>query len=80
MIKEWLERFPEWFHRAQVARLGASRVMAGTHQVHDEHHYARLGWVIVWWGFGGFMLWALFAPLDQGVSAQGVVMSEGYAR
>lgn len=79
MIKEWLERFQEWF-QAQVARLEASRVMAGTHQVHDEHHYARLGWVIVLVGFGGFMLWALFAPLDQGVSAQGVVMSEGYAK
>jgi protease secretion system membrane fusion protein len=43
----------------------------------DEDHYARLGWYILLIGFGGFMLWALFAPLDKGVSAQGVVITDG---
>ena len=79
MIKEWLEQFKEWFQE-RVRRLEASRVIEGTQQEHDEHHYARLGWTVVLVGFGGFMLWALFAPLDQGVSAQGTVMSDGYAK
>lgn len=43
----------------------------------DETHYSRLGWTILIVGFGGFMLWALFAPLDQGVSAQGTVITDG---
>lgn len=79
MLKEWIEQIKEWV-QAQVARLESSRVMAGTQQERDENHYARLGWIVVLVGFGGFMLWALFAPLDQGVSAQGTVMSEGYAK
>lgn len=79
MMKQWLEQVKEWFQE-QIARLESSRVMDGTHKEHDEHHYARLGWIIVLVGFGGFMLWALFAPLDQGVSAQGTVMSDGYAK
>ena len=43
----------------------------------DEEHYARIGWLILLFGFGGFMLWAIFAPLDKGVSAQGVVITDG---
>jgi protease secretion system membrane fusion protein len=79
MIKAWLEMFKEWL-QVKVARLESSRVLAGTHKEHDEQHYARLGWIVVLVGFGGFMLWATFAPLDQGVSAQGTVMSDGYAK
>lgn len=31
------------------------------------------GWILLI-GFGGFMLWAIFAPLDEGVPAMGTVM------
>lgn len=44
---------------------------------HDELHYAKLGWLVLVIGFGGFMLWALFAPLDKGISAQGTVITDG---
>ena len=39
----------------------------------DASSYARLGWLIVLAGFGGFLLWALFAPLDKGVPVTGTV-------
>ncbi len=39
----------------------------------DASSHTRLGWFIVLAGVGGFMLWALFAPLDQGVPVQGSV-------
>lgn len=42
----------------------------------DASAYSRLGWIIVVLGFGGFMLWAMFAPLDKGVPLQGTVMME----
>lgn len=42
----------------------------------DANAYARFGWIIVLFGFGGFLLWALFAPLDKGVPLSGVVTSE----
>jgi membrane fusion protein, protease secretion system len=37
----------------------------------------RWGWWLLVVGFGGFMLWALLAPLDAGVSAPGTVVVVG---
>jgi protease secretion system membrane fusion protein len=42
----------------------------------DARAHARLGWLIVVLGFGGFLLWALLAPLDKGVPLQGTVAKE----
>lgn len=40
----------------------------------DSTIYSRLGWLIVLAGVGGFILWAMFAPLDKGVPVNGTVM------
>lgn len=42
----------------------------------DPKSYSRIGWLIVLLGFGGFMLWALLAPLDKGVPFSGTVVAE----
>ncbi|GAB3412914.1 HlyD family type I secretion periplasmic adaptor subunit [Massilia agilis] len=42
----------------------------------DAGKYARLGWLIVLLGVGGFLLWALLAPLDKGVPLSGTVAKE----
>lgn len=42
----------------------------------DPKSYSRLGWLIVLAGFGGFLLWALLAPLDKGVPLSGTVVAE----
>jgi protease secretion system membrane fusion protein len=42
----------------------------------DARSYARMGWLITLLGVGGFLLWALFAPLDKGVPLQGNVAKE----
>ncbi|MEN9984988.1 MAG: hypothetical protein RI925_490 [Pseudomonadota bacterium] len=39
----------------------------------DAHSPARWGMMVLGIGFGGFLLWAAFAPLDAGVSSQGTV-------
>lgn len=39
----------------------------------DETPHTKLGWWIVLAGFGGFILWASFAPLDKGVPISGTV-------
>lgn len=50
-----------------------------SHDVHavevetDPSKHARLGWLIVLLGVGGFLLWAMFAPLDKGVPVSGTV-------
>jgi membrane fusion protein, protease secretion system len=42
----------------------------------DAGAYSKLGWLIVLLGVGGFLLWALFAPLDKGVPLSGNVAKE----
>jgi membrane fusion protein, protease secretion system len=42
----------------------------------DATTHTRLGWWIVLLGVGGFILWAMFAPLDKGVPAPGTVSVE----
>ena len=42
----------------------------------DARAYSRMGWMIVLLGVGGFLLWALLAPLDKGVPLSGTVASE----
>lgn len=39
----------------------------------DATTHTRLGWWIVLAGVGGFLLWAMFAPLDKGVPVNGTV-------
>ena len=41
----------------------------------DERFYVRLGWHILIWGFGGFIVWSCFAPIDQGVSASAYIIT-----
>lgn len=43
----------------------------------DSHLHSRWGWGIVLLGLGSFVLWALLAPLDQGVPVTGTVMVTG---
>jgi protease secretion system membrane fusion protein len=35
------------------------------------------GWMILIFGFLGFVIWGVFFPLDQGIPANGVVVAEG---
>jgi len=39
----------------------------------DTSRYIRLGFIVLIIGLGGFLLWAAFAPLDEGVPCKGVV-------
>ena len=43
----------------------------------DERSYARLGWLIALLGVCGFLIWAIYAPLDKGVPITGTVITEG---
>lgn len=42
----------------------------------DENYYAWLGWQVLIWGFGVFLVWAVVAPIDKGVSASGWVITD----
>ena len=42
----------------------------------DAKAFVRIGWLIVLAGVGGFLLWALLAPLDKGVPLSGTVATE----
>jgi protease secretion system membrane fusion protein len=42
----------------------------------DENYYAWLGWQVLIWGLGLFLVWAALAPIDKGVSASGWVITD----
>jgi protease secretion system membrane fusion protein len=42
----------------------------------DARAFSRAGWLIVLLGVGGFLVWALVAPLDKGVPMMGTVAKE----
>jgi protease secretion system membrane fusion protein len=76
MLKLPYENSKEWL-RQKIAQMQEARANDEDFVEHDEKHYARLGWIVLLVGFGGFMVWALFAPLDKGVPAQGTVITDG---
>lgn len=43
----------------------------------DWQAHVRLGWSVLLGGFGVFLLWAIFAPLDKGVPVVGTVIVSG---
>ena len=43
----------------------------------DNERAQRWGWVLLVVGFGGFLAWALLAPLDAGITAAGTVVVSG---
>lgn len=43
----------------------------------DAKRQTRIGWWIVLVGFGGLLLWAFLAPLDQGVPMSGTITVAG---
>ncbi|WP_374683720.1 biotin/lipoyl-binding protein, partial [Accumulibacter sp.] len=62
----------------EVSDLSARPAKAGASGVDINHHrVSRIGWVVLILGFGGFMVWAALAPLDQGVPASGQVVVTG---
>lgn len=63
-----LERISKWGER--------SSLNAQT-KAHDFDHFIRIGWRVILFAFGGFMIWASFAPLDKGVPASGFVITDG---
>jgi len=43
----------------------------------DNERAQRWGWALLVIGFGGFLAWALLAPLDAGITAAGTVVVSG---
>lgn len=75
-LKKKLDDAKSWaltkFQEIQEPKAGTA-----SYEEKDESQYSRLGWIVLIVGFGGFMLWAMLAPLDKGVSAQGTVITDG---
>ena len=58
---------------AQDAQVVNSAEAGGMRASSDTSAVARTGLWVLGLGFGGFLLWAAFAPLDEGVPTQGMV-------
>lgn len=62
------ERFSAW---------GEESHFLHPNQPRDVRYFTRLGWAVLVFGLGGFLVWATFAPLDKGVTAPGFVITDG---
>lgn len=76
MFRKTFETVRAWL-KDRVNKLKETQSDKEGFEAHDETHYARIGWWLVFFGFGGFLLWAMFAPLDKGVGAPGIVITDG---
>jgi protease secretion system membrane fusion protein len=76
MLKLPYENSKSWL-KERITALQEARANNDDYHEQDEKHYARLGWIVLLVGFGGFMMWALLAPLDKGVPAEGTVIADG---
>ena len=67
---------PEITDLAEV-KTTEQRAAAGSTVDINHGGASRLGWLVLAIGFGGFILWASLAPLDQGVPSSGQVVVTG---
>jgi protease secretion system membrane fusion protein len=58
---------------AKVVGAGAEGEQSAAKPSSDTSAVARTGLWVLGLGFGGFLLWAALAPLDEGVPTQGMV-------
>lgn len=42
----------------------------------DVYRFVKFGWLILFFGLFSFVIWASFAPIDQGVPCQGFIVSD----
>jgi protease secretion system membrane fusion protein len=65
---------------SKVAVLKLADTYAEWHDIRtgdkDERYFSWLGWQVLIWGVGALLLWAIFAPLEKGVSASGYVITD----
>lgn len=73
-IKQWLHFFKTDKDDAEVSSIIADDKSSLTT---DEQGAARWGLRILLIGVGAFMVWAIFAPLSEGVPAHGFIKVEG---
>lgn len=76
MLKIPYENSKAWLQE-RISSMQAAKANDEDFIEHDEKHYSLMGWIVLIVGFGGFMLWAFFAPLDKGVPADGTVIADG---
>lgn len=75
-MKQIFEQIKGWL-AGHINRMGEVQSQKEGYVTHDEVHYTKIGRLVLILGFGGFLLWAMFAPLDKGVAAQGTVITDG---
>ena len=76
MFKQKIEAAKAWV-QLKIKEIQEPKANQEGFVEHDEIRYERLGWIVLLVGFGGFMLWATFAPLDKGVAVDGTVITDG---
>jgi len=70
---QWMNKVKDGFTKALHAYANWHDLKAGQK---DESYYAWLGWQVVIWGLCLTLVWAFIAPIEKGVSASGIVLTD----
>lgn len=74
MLKKWFKRDAPSEKQAASEALSAAELQRAVKDVSNPGRPIRWGLWLLALGFGGFIVWAVTAPIDEGVPAQGSVV------
>ena len=74
MFKKGFARLAQVGKKADVQAIGEAELREVTEDIGNPSRPTRWGVWLLALGFGGFIVWALVAPIDEGVPASGTVM------
>ena len=74
MFKKGFARLGQVGKKADVQAIGEAELREVTEDIGNPSRPTRWGVWLLALGFGGFIVWALVAPIDEGVPASGTVM------
>jgi protease secretion system membrane fusion protein len=86
MMKHWKDMknyFKQWFGSKPVDSTDEELIVSGDETLllsSDTSHAMRMAFWVIVVGFGGFILWANFSPLDEGATSSGTVNVEFHRR
>ncbi len=74
MLKKWFKHLAQPETQADSEALGKAKLLQAVEDVSNPGRSIRWGAWLLALGFGAFMVWALLAPIDEGVPAPGSIV------
>lgn len=74
MLQQWFSRLTQRDTQIDAVALGEAELRQAVEDISNPGRPIRWGLWLLALGFGGFLVWAIAAPIDEGVPAPGSVV------